>query len=147
MKRVLILILGILLTLSIAGVFTWSMLTDGEFVFLVPLVLMLAFCAVFVFLLFKEIFIGYNEYTLDGARILVNRRGRRVTDFEAMDVENLVFVCDMISKEVEIIIFRYRKKRFYISLKPDNRDAFLSVFAPLPHSTKSNFLYYLILLF
>ena len=147
MKKIIALIFCIVFTLSLGAAFVWGIASDEDMTFLIPAVLMLAFTCLFIFLLCKEIFVGDNAYSLDSSQILLKRRGVVTARIEIADTENIKFVCDAISGDVEIITFRYCKKRFYIRLNADNREEFTAALSTEPHGTTSNFLYYLIMLF
>ena len=89
MKKVLILIFCAALFFAVGGFFLWTALTDDT-VFLVPSVLMLLCACVFVYLLIKELFIGYNEYRVDGTNMSVSRRGKLIASIPSSDIADLV---------------------------------------------------------
>lgn len=67
MKKILLLVFCSLVFMSASGAFLWSTLSDCDTVLIVPTVIMLLCSSLFLFLLFKEIFIGHNEYIFESS--------------------------------------------------------------------------------
>ena len=144
MKRILILIFCSVIFISVGASFLWSMLSENDMVLIVPTILMLLCSCVFLFLLFKEIFIGRNEYIFEDSVLLVTKKGKHVASIDKQKLEKIVIICDMLTKEEEIVSFQYEKKRFYIKSTHENKEDLKVFIAGLPYKKKENVLYYLI---
>ena len=143
MKKVLILIFCAALFFAVGGFFLWTALTDDT-VFLVPSVLMLLCACVFVYLLIKELFIGYNEYRVDGTNMSVSRRGKLIASIPSSDIADLVIIFDVVSQDACAVSFRYGKRHFYVSLTDENKDAIKDFIKDMPYKKRGNLWYYVL---
>ena len=144
MKKILLLIFCSVLFLSVCGVFMWSMLGKSDMVLIVPTILMFLFACIFLFLLFKEIFIGYNEYIFEDSVLRVTRKGKHIASIDKQKLERTVIICDMLTKEEDAVSFLYEKKRFYIQLTRENKEELKAFIDGVYCKRKDNILYYLI---
>ena len=144
MKKILLLIFCSLLFMSVSCAFLYSMLAENDLVFIVPTILMFLCSCVLLFLLFKEIFIGRNEYIFENSVLRVTRKGKHIASIDKQKLERIVIICDMLTKEEEVVSFQYEKKRFYIKSTPENKEDLKVFIAGLPYKKKENVLYYLI---
>lgn len=144
MKKILLLIFCSVVFLSVSGAFMWSMLSKNDTVLILPTILMFLFACVFLFLLFKEIFIGYNEYIFEDSVLRVTRKGKHIVSIEKEKLEKTVIIYDMLTKEEDAVSFLFEKKRFYIQLTPENKEKLKAFINRVPCKTKGNILYYLI---
>ena len=144
MKKILLLVFCSLVFMSASGAFLWSMLSDCDTVLIVPTILMFLCSCVFLFLLFKEIFIGHNEYIFEDSVLRVTRKGKHIASIEKGKLERIVIICDMLTKEEEVVSFLYEKKRFYIQVTRENKEELKAFIGGIPCKIKDNILYYLI---
>ncbi len=144
MKKIFVLIFCLIVFMSTSGAFLWTMITENDIVLIVPTILTFMCACVFVFLLVKELFIGYNEYRIEASTLHVSRKGKRIASIKKEDIEQIVFICDMVNKDVEAITFSHRKKRFCVTLTDHNKEEYIAFFSVLQHQTKDNLWYYLI---
>ena len=144
MKKNLLLIFCSVVFMSASGAFMWSVLGENDMVLIVPAILMFLFSCVFLFLLFKEIFIGHNEYIFESSLLHVKRKGKHIASIEKEKLEKTVIICDMLTKEEEAVSFLYEKKRFYIQSTPENKEDLKAFINGVPCKRKGNTLYYLI---
>ena len=144
MKKILLLILCSVVFLSASGAFLWSMLSENDIAFIVPTILMLLCSCVFLFLLFKEIFIGHSEYIFEDSVLRVNRKGKHIASIEKGKLEKTVIIRDMLTKEEVSVSFIYEKKRFYIQLTPENKEDLMAFIDGVPYKIKNNIWYYII---
>ena len=144
MKKILLLIFCSVVFLSASGAFMWSVLGENDMVLIVPAILMFLFACVFLFLLFKEIFIGYNEYIFEDSVLRVTRKGKHIASIDKQKLERIVIICDMLTKEEEVVSFLYEKKRFYIQVTRENKEELKAFIGGIPCKIKDNILYYLI---
>ena len=144
MKKILLLIFCSVVFMSASGAFMWSVLGENDMVLIVPAILMFLFACVFLFLLFKEIFIGYNEYIFEDSVLRVTRKGKHIASIDKQKLERIVIICDMLTKEEEVVSFLYEKKRFYIQVTRENKEELKAFIDGIPCKIKDNILYYLI---
>ena len=144
MKKILLLIFCSVLFLSVSGVFMWSMLGKSDMVLIVPTILMFLCSCIFLFLLFKEIFIGHNEYIFEDSVLRVTRKGKHIASIDKQKLERTVIICDMLTKEEDAVSFVYEKKRFYIQLTRENKEELKAFIDGVHCKRKDNILYYLI---
>ena len=90
MKKILFLIFCSVVFMSASGAFMWSVLGENDMVLIVPAILMFLFACVFLFLLFKEIFIGYNEYIFEDSVLRVTRKGKHIASIEKEKLEKII---------------------------------------------------------
>lgn len=147
MKKILFLIFCSVVFMSASGAFLWSMLSENDMVLIVPTILMFLFACVFLFLLFKEIFIGYNEYIFEDSVLRVTRKGKHIASIDKQKLERIVIICDMLTKEEEVVSFLYEKKRFYIQVTRENKEELKAFIGGIPCKIKDNIWYYLIAFF
>ncbi len=147
MKKILLLIFCSVLFLSVCGAFMWSMLSDRDMVLIVPAILMFLCSCVFLFLLFKEIFIGHNEYIFEDSVLRVTRKGKHIASIDKQKLERIVIICDMLTKEEDAVSFSYEKKRFYIQVTRENKEELKAFIGGIPCKIKDNIWYYLIAFF
>ena len=144
MKKILLLIFCSVVFMSASGAFMWSVLGENDMVLIVPAILMFLFACVFLFLLFKEIFIGHNEYIFEPSLLHVKRKGKHIASIDKQKLERIVIICDMLTKEEDAVSFSYEKKRFYIQLTRENKEELKAFIGGIPCKIKDNILYYLI---
>ena len=144
MKKILLLIFCSVVFLSASGAFMWSVLGENDMVLIVPAILMFLFACVFLFLLFKEIFIGHNEYIFEPSLLHVKRKGKHILSIEKEKLEKTVIIYDMLTKEEDAVSFSYEKKRFYIQVTRENKEELKAFIGGIPCKIKDNILYYLI---
>ena len=144
MKKNLLLIFCSVVFMSASGAFMWSVLGENDMVLIVPAILMFLFACVFLFLLFKEIFIRHNEYRFENSVLQVSRKGTLITSIEKEKLTTVVMIYDMFTKEEEAALFSYQKNRFYVRITPENKADLKTFLKGLPCKTKDNVWYYLI---
>ena len=98
--------------MSTSGAFLLSMLSENDMVLIVPTILMFLFACVFLFLLFKEIFIGHNEYIFEPSLLHVKRKGKHILSIEKEKLEKTVIIYDMLTKEEDAVSFLFEKRGF-----------------------------------
>ncbi len=147
MKKILFLIFCSVVFMSASSAFMWSVLSENDMVLIVPTILMFLFACVFLFLLFKEIFIGYNEYIFEDSVLRVTRKGKHIASIDKQKLERIVIICDMLTKEEEVVSFLYEKKRFYIQVARENKEELKAFIGGIPCKIKDNIWYYLIAFF
>ena len=130
--------------MSASGAFMWSVLGENDMVLIVPAILMFLFACVFLFLLFKEIFIGHNEYIFEDSVLRITRKGKHIVSIEKEKLEKTVIIYDMLTKEEDAVSFSYEKKRFYIQVTRENKEELKAFIGGIPCKIKDNILYYLI---
>ena len=145
MKRILLLSLVALIFLSGFGAFLWCFITDGDAVFFAPMAAMLLCSGMMIFLLIKEIFIGYNEYRVSPSEIEVSRRDKAILCVQKAEISRATMIHDMISGELYAVLIYHEKRCLLIPLSEDNREALLALTEGIPKKKRSNFLYYLII--
>lgn len=146
MKKLLLIFCSVVF-MSASGAFLGSMLSKNDMVLIVPTILMFLCSCVFLFLLFKEIFIGYNEYIFEDSVLRVTRKGKHIASIDKQKLERIVIICDMLTKEEEVVSFLYEKKRFYIQVTRENKEELKAFIGGIPCKTKDNIWYYLIAFF
>ena len=143
MKK-LILIFCLITFASFFGVLLWTMISEKDTVFIVPSILMLLSSLTFLILLLKEIFVGCNEYVLEGSDLHIYRKGKRIASVDRGKFERITVIYDMITKDEESVMLLYRKKRFLLRVTSENKEELMAFIGGVPCVKKDNFWYYLI---
>lgn len=112
-----------------------------EYIFLlVCFILLILF---FIYLLILE-FIGRKRVICNDMVITVKRKNKILNEFYNDKIYDLIKVVDLITEELDYIIFKYEGKKRIISVTKDNRDSINIFIKGKSFRVRKNYIYYIL---
>ncbi len=91
-----------------------------------------------------DFIIGHNEILFEKDNIIFGRKGKVLHTIPKRDVSNLVLTYDANTKELCILSFRIRKKKYYVSVNKCNKRSVESFLEDMQYTKRDNTLGYVV---
>lgn len=97
----------------------------------------------FIYLLILE-FIGRKRVICNDMVITVKRKNKILNEFYNDKIYDLILVVDLITEELDYIIFKYEGKKRIISVTKDNRDSINIFIKEKSFRVRKNYIYWIL---
>ena len=114
MKKNIMLVFAVLLFFALALVFIDSVVECGDLALIVPAILFLSFAIIFLALLLYSLLVGFAECRIENNCLQISRKRRLVNLISSSEIDNLIFIKDKYSDDIECAVVSYRKRKFFV---------------------------------